>query len=430
MVRGSAVNQDGASNGLTAPSGSSQQRVILKALEAAGLAPSDVDVVEAHGTGTALGDPIEAQALLATYGQGRPADRPLWLGSLKSNIGHTQAAAGVAGVIKTVQAIRHAQLPPTLNVAEPTGQVDWSAGAVELLTSGRDWPEGAGPRRGAVSGFGVSGTNAHVIIEQAPPAPDPAGDADALDPEAVGGGIVPLVVTGRGTAGRTARAAQLAAWLTDRPDQPVGDVARALIHNVAVLPDRAVVLAGGGPGAPGAGEGAEDTPGAAAGPAVSGAEGVGASALTGAAVEGPAADAEDTPVAGPAASGVDGPVVSAVDGLVALAGDRAAAGVVRGDGPLLTGDVAFVFPGQGSQWLGMGAELLASSPVFAAAMAECDAALGDYVDWSVIDVIRQDPAAPDPTLIEVVQPSLFAVHVSLAAQWQHRGGRARAVVGA
>ncbi|WP_455754912.1 SDR family NAD(P)-dependent oxidoreductase [Streptomyces olivaceus] len=429
VVRGSAVNQDGASNGLTAPSGSSQQRVILKALEAAGLAPSDVDVVEAHGTGTALGDPIEAQALLATYGQGRPADRPLWLGSLKSNIGHTQAAAGVAGVIKTVQAIRHAQLPPTLNVAEPTGQVDWSAGAVELLTSGRDWPEGAGPRRGAVSGFGVSGTNAHVIIEQAPPAPDPAGDADALDPEAVGGGIVPLVVTGRGTAGRAARAVQLAAWLTDRPDQPVGDVARALIHNVAVLPDRAVVLAGGGPGAPGPGEGAEDTPGAAAGPAVSGAEAVGASALTGAAVEGPAADAEDTPVAGPAASGVDGPVVFAVDGLAALAGDRAAAGVVRGDGPLLTGDVAFVFPGQGSQWLGMGAELLASSPVFAAAMAECDAALGDYVDWSVIDVIRQDPAAPDPTRIEVVQPSLFAVHVSLAALWQHVGVRPAAVVG-
>ncbi|MGW3962244.1 beta-ketoacyl synthase N-terminal-like domain-containing protein [Amycolatopsis sp. NPDC005003] len=348
VLRGSAVNQDGASNGLTAPNGPSQQRVIRAALADAGLGPSDVDLVEAHGTGTSLGDPIEAQALLATYGQER--ETPLWLGSLKSNIGHTQAAAGVASVIKVVQALRHGVMPPTLHVDEPTAQVDWSEGAVSLLTEARDWPRGSRPRRAGVSSFGVSGTNVHLIIEEAPEEPAVAVPSS---PD-----VVPLVVSARSTGSLAGQAERLTGV-----DVPLGQLAGALVSGRAVLEERAVVVAG--------------------------------------------SDEE------------------ARAGLGALARGEAAPGVMTGTAGK-PGKVVWVFPGQGTQWAGMGRELLDSSPVFAERIKECAAALDQWTDWSLLDVLSGDG---DLDRVDVLQPACFAVMVGLAAVWESVGVRPDAVLG-
>ncbi|MEW1847228.1 type I polyketide synthase, partial [Nonomuraea angiospora] len=326
VIRGSAVNQDGASNGLTAPNGPSQERVIRQALANAGLSGAEVDAVEAHGTGTALGDPIEAQALLATYGRDRGSAEPLWLGSVKSNIGHTQAAAGVAGVIKMVLAMRHGQLPQTLYVSTPTTHVDWEQGQVRLLEEARDWPEPDGrPRRAGVSSFGVSGTNSHVIVEQAPE-PQPQEDTPGSAP--VVSGVVPWVVSGRGEEALRAQASRLAEYVVARPELPIGEVGLSLVRTRPVFEERAVVM----------GAGREEL--------LSGLQSL----------------AAGEPGAGVVAGSVSGPA----------SGRR---------------DAVLVFPGQGAQWAGMGVELAQASPVFAARLEECFAEIRRWVDWDPAEVL-------------------------------------------
>ncbi len=365
-IRGSAVNQDGASNGLTAPNGPSQERVIRQALANARLSPKDVDAVEAHGTGTTLGDPIEAGALLATYGQEREA--PLKLGSIKSNIGHTQAAAGVAGVIKTVMAMREGLLPKTLHVDQPSSQIDWGAGEIELLREACPWPANGKPRRAAVSSFGISGTNAHLILEQAPvPSQGAQAGPDGKEAEAESPlpGPVPFLLSAKSKPALAAQAKRLGAHLQANPELDPTDVAFSLATTRSAFGQRAALI------------GSERE------------------ALLG--------------------------------GLGALAAGAQAPGLTRAEaasGP----DPVFLFGGQGSQHPGMAVALAERSPAFARYLAECEQALDPHVDWSLAEVLREEQGKWLDRL-DIVQPALFAVMVSLARLWQQMGVAPSVVVG-
>ncbi|WP_049564047.1 type I polyketide synthase [Streptomyces sp. SBT349] len=386
VLRGSAVNSDGASNGLTAPHGEAQRDLIRLALAEAGLRGTDVDVVEGHGTGTALGDPIEAGALLATYGAGRDPDDPVWLGSVKSNLGHTQAAAGVAGVIKMIEAMRHGELPRSLYAEQPSPHVDWSAGAVRLLDRARPWPRREGPRRAAISSFGIGGTNAHVIIEQPP---DVGADADSgVDSgagTAIGSGrgpteparrlpIGPWLVSGGDEAGLRAHAAKLAATLADgtrgtggtgRTGQDALDVAYSLATTRAPLARRAAVLA---------------------------------------------ADADGL-----------------LAGLRDLAEGTGSPALYRGTARSRP-KVALLCAGQGGQRARMGRELAASFPVFGAAFTEVCEAFTPWLDRRLSEVIDDPDGGPlDGT--DYAQPALFAFEVALHALLAECGVRPDYLVG-
>ncbi|WP_019546342.1 type I polyketide synthase [Streptomyces sulphureus] len=363
VVRGSAVNSDGASNGITAPNGPSQERVLRDALAAAEVSASEVDLVEAHGTGTKLGDPIEVRALMAVYGAARDPDAPLWVGSVKSNLGHTQAAAGAAGVIKAVLALQHRVLPPTLHADVPTPEVDWSAGTVLPLAEARAWRSAGRPRRAAVSAFGISGTNAHLIVEEAPPVPAPDTAAPDDPP------LLPWLVSAHSAEALADQGDRLLSWCARRPDAAPGDVPRALLASRATLAHRAVALADG---------------------------------------------------AGPPRSA-----------LRALAAGEPHPDLVRGRATE-PGRLAFLLPGQGSQRPGMGGELCARFPVYAAAFDAACAEFDAHLPRRLREVVLARAGTAEAALLdrtEFAQPALFAVEVALFALLESWGVRPERLLG-
>ncbi|HEV2344044.1 MAG TPA: SDR family NAD(P)-dependent oxidoreductase, partial [Actinocrinis sp.] len=383
VLRGSAVNQDGRSQGLSVPNGPSQERVIRLALERSGLAPADLDYVEAHGTGTTLGDPIEANALAQVFGPGRPADRPLYLGSAKSNLGHLQAAAGMAGLMKVVLSLRHRRLPATLHAGTPSRHVDWDDSGLRLVSESMPWLPGVRPRRAGVSAFGISGTNVHVVVEEVPqpqpraqPEPQPQRAQPNGTANAETGGAKRLfTLSARSDAALRRQAARLAGHLDEHPDAPLSDVAYTLARRRGHFERRAAVIA-----------------------------------------------ADHSTLISSLAdfSGRDGSANDRVNSaLVLSAASREP----------VDGKVAFIFPGHSPRWTGMALDLLAGDPAFAGAFARCDEAIARYAGWSVLAVLRGDEGAPDAERADVTQPLLFAVDCALAAMWRSLGVEPDAVIG-
>ncbi|MGW7368039.1 type I polyketide synthase, partial [Streptomyces sp. NPDC054841] len=371
VLRGTAVNQDGRSQGLSAPNGPAQERVIRRALELSGLEPADIDYVEAHGTGTTLGDPIEANALSEVFGDSHPQDRPLYLGSLKSNIGHAQAASGVAGLIKVVQSLHHRTLPATLHAAAPSRHVDWDESGLKLLQEAVAWPSSPERvRRAAVSAFGISGTNAHVIVEEAPPVEAPPVEAPSVEPapvEATPKGDVTrekrlFALSGRSEAAVRGQAARLVRYVTE--DTALPDVAHTLARHRSHFERRAGIVAG---------------------------------------------DRDEL-----------------LSQLAALATGRAPLAPSREE---QTGKIAFVFAGHGGQWPGMGMGLMAGSEAFREELARIDEAVRRHVGWSVLNVLRAPEEFSPLGRTEFLQPVLFAVNAALAAAWRALGIAPDAVVG-
>ncbi|MFF7972345.1 SDR family NAD(P)-dependent oxidoreductase [Streptomyces sp. NPDC007905] len=364
VVKGSAINQDGRSQGLSAPNGPAQERVLRAALDAAGLTPHDLDHVEAHGTGTRLGDPIELRALANVFGPDRPADRPLGIGSLKSNIGHTQAAAGIGGVIKTVLALGHAHMPASLHAEHLTDHIDWTGSGLRVQSAGQAWPRTEDRvRRAGISAFGISGTNAHVVLEEAP---EPSNESSPAEPTAPRPTLFPL--SARSLPSLHGQAARLLGALEARPELPLPAVAATLAHHRTHFDHRAVVQT-----------------------------------------------SDRTQL---------------LDALRTLADGHPDPDLTAGPRQgTPAGKLAFVFPGQGSQWAGMARDLLDRDPVFADELDRCDAALRPFTEWSVAAVLRGEDGAPSLDRVDVVQPALFAVMVSLAAVWRARGVRPDAVIG-
>jgi len=374
VIRGSAVNQDGRSQGLSAPNGAAQEQVLRSALRVSGLSPHDIDYVEAHGTGTALGDPIEARALARVYGPGRDPGRPLGVGSLKSNLGHTQAAAGVGSIIKLVLALQHERIPATLNARVPSPHVDWARSGVAVQAEPMSWPAGERPRRAGVSAFGLSGTNTHLILEQAPlePAIVSASDlvpasASAPSADSNDGRIILLPISARSQASLHGQAQRLRDLVLGDPTLEPGAIARSLAFERTRFERRAVVIA---------------------------------------------ADRDGM-----------------LSGLTDLLEGRGSAHAVVGTGAVLTNaKTAFVFPGQGTQWVGMARDLLMRDEDFRAEFLHCDKEFAALLGWSLADRLTGMTAA-DLVDFPVVQPLLFATMAALAASWRAAGVTPDAVVG-